>query len=80
MPVGLMLATLTDRRHFGEDWLLERKFDSRRVVAKPARLQGFPYVMSRHGTTPLGETSGRVCDYCGTPRSRRRRARAIIPA
>ncbi|MDX6565942.1 MAG: hypothetical protein QOE10_1604, partial [Gaiellales bacterium] len=25
MPVPLMLATLTDRRDFGDDWLLERK-------------------------------------------------------
>jgi bifunctional non-homologous end joining protein LigD len=28
-----MLATLTDRREFGEDWLLERKFDGERCVA-----------------------------------------------
>jgi len=26
MPIALMLATLTDRRDFGEDYLLERKF------------------------------------------------------
>jgi bifunctional non-homologous end joining protein LigD len=30
----LMLATLTDRRDFGEDWLLERKFDGERCVAR----------------------------------------------
>src|ERR1700689_3431159 len=29
----LMLATLTDRRKFGDDWLLERKFDGERCVA-----------------------------------------------
>jgi len=29
-----MLATLTDRRDFGEDWLLERKFDGERCVAR----------------------------------------------
>ena len=29
----LMLATLTDRRDFGDDWLLERKFDGERCVA-----------------------------------------------
>ena len=28
-----MLATLTDRRDFGEDWLLERKFDGERCLA-----------------------------------------------
>jgi bifunctional non-homologous end joining protein LigD len=32
MPPALMLATLTDRRDFGEDWLLERKFDGERCV------------------------------------------------
>jgi bifunctional non-homologous end joining protein LigD len=34
VPIGLMLATLTDRRDFGEDWLLERKFDGERCVAR----------------------------------------------
>ncbi len=34
MPIGLMLATLTDRREFGADWLLERKFDGERCVAR----------------------------------------------
>ncbi len=29
-----MLATLTDRRDFGGDWLLERKFDGERCVAR----------------------------------------------
>jgi bifunctional non-homologous end joining protein LigD len=33
MSIALMLATLTDRRDFGEDWLLERKFDGERCVA-----------------------------------------------
>ena len=36
MPIPLMLATLTDRRDFGEDWLLERKFDGERCVARKA--------------------------------------------
>jgi len=31
--IPLMLATLTDRREFGDDWLLERKFDGERCVA-----------------------------------------------
>lgn len=34
MPIPLMLATLTDRRDFGEDWLLERKLDGERCVAR----------------------------------------------
>jgi DNA ligase D-like protein (predicted ligase) len=34
VPVALMLATLTDRRDFGDDWLLERKFDGERCVAR----------------------------------------------
>jgi bifunctional non-homologous end joining protein LigD len=33
MPIELMLATLTDRRDFGGDWLLERKPDGERCVA-----------------------------------------------
>ena len=31
-----MLATLTDRRDFGDEWLLERKFDGERCVARKA--------------------------------------------
>jgi bifunctional non-homologous end joining protein LigD len=34
MSIALMLATLTDRRDFGDDWLLERKFDGERCVAR----------------------------------------------
>jgi DNA ligase D-like protein (predicted ligase) len=34
MPVALMLATLTERRAFGDDFLLERKFDGERCVAR----------------------------------------------
>jgi bifunctional non-homologous end joining protein LigD len=34
MPVALMLATLTDRRDFSHDWLLERKFDGERCIAR----------------------------------------------
>ena len=34
VPTALMLATLTDRRDFGDDWLLERKFDGERCVAR----------------------------------------------
>ncbi len=34
MVIPLMLATLTERRDFGDDWLLERKFDGERCVAR----------------------------------------------
>jgi DNA ligase D-like protein (predicted ligase) len=34
MPIPLMLATLTDRRDFADDWLLERKLDGVRCVAR----------------------------------------------
>jgi DNA ligase D-like protein (predicted ligase) len=34
VPIALMLATLTDRRDFSDDWLLERKFDGERCVAR----------------------------------------------
>jgi DNA ligase D-like protein (predicted ligase) len=34
VPIDLMLATLTNRREFGDDWLLERKFDGERCVAR----------------------------------------------
>ncbi|HEV3266539.1 MAG TPA: non-homologous end-joining DNA ligase [Acidimicrobiales bacterium] len=36
MVIPLMLATLTDRRDFGDDWLLERKFDGERCTARKA--------------------------------------------
>jgi DNA ligase D-like protein (predicted ligase) len=32
--ISLMLATLTDRRDFDDDWLLERKLDGERCVAR----------------------------------------------
>jgi bifunctional non-homologous end joining protein LigD len=34
MAIPLMLATLTDRRDFDADWLLERKLDGERCVAR----------------------------------------------
>jgi bifunctional non-homologous end joining protein LigD len=34
MAIPLMLATLTDRRDFGDDWLLERKLDGERCVTR----------------------------------------------
>ena len=34
MVIPLMLATLTNRRDFGDGWLLERKFDGERCVVR----------------------------------------------
>jgi ATP dependent DNA ligase domain len=34
VPIAVMLATLTQRRDFGSDWLLERKFDGERCIAR----------------------------------------------
>jgi DNA ligase D-like protein (predicted ligase) len=34
MSIAVMLATLTDRRDFGDGWLLERKFDGERCIAR----------------------------------------------
>ncbi|HEX4017167.1 MAG TPA: non-homologous end-joining DNA ligase [Frankiaceae bacterium] len=34
MAMALMLATLTDQREFGDGWLLERKLDGERCVAR----------------------------------------------
>src|SRR5271155_2019042 len=34
MVTPLMLATLTCRREFGDDWLLERKLDGERCIAR----------------------------------------------
>lgn len=36
MVIPLILATLTNRREFGDDWLLERKLDGERCVARKA--------------------------------------------
>jgi bifunctional non-homologous end joining protein LigD len=34
MPIGLMLATLSDLRDLGDEWLLERKLDGERCVTR----------------------------------------------
>jgi DNA ligase D-like protein (predicted ligase) len=34
VPIAVMLATLTQRCDFGSDWLLERKFDGERCIAR----------------------------------------------
>ena len=52
MTIALMLATLTDRREFGDDWLLERKFDGERCVA--LRAAGKVTLESRTGKDLTG--------------------------
>jgi bifunctional non-homologous end joining protein LigD len=68
VPIELMLATLTDRRDFGADWLLERKFDGERCVARKhhgdVRLESrtardlsstYPEVRAAVAAQPFGE-------------------------
>jgi len=52
MVIPLMLATLTDRRDFGHDWLLERKFDGERCVAR--KVDGDVRLESRTGKDLTG--------------------------
>jgi bifunctional non-homologous end joining protein LigD len=52
MTIAVMLATLTDRREFGDDWLLERKFDGERCVA--LRAGGAVTLESRTGKDLTG--------------------------
>jgi bifunctional non-homologous end joining protein LigD len=52
MSIPLMLATLTDRRDFGEDWLLERKLDGERCVAR--KDDGYVRLESRSGKDLTG--------------------------
>jgi DNA ligase D-like protein (predicted ligase) len=61
-----MLATLTDRRDFGDDWLLERKFDGERCIARKegARVS----LASRTGkdlTATYPEVRAAVADQAG---------------
>jgi DNA ligase D-like protein (predicted ligase) len=52
VPIALMLATLTDRRDFDEGWLLERKFDGERCVAR--KDGGEVHLHSRNGKDLTG--------------------------
>jgi len=52
MVIPLMLATLTDRRDFGDEWLLERKLDGERCVAR--KMGGDVRLESRTGKDLTG--------------------------
>src|ERR1700733_14370546 len=61
MANPLMLATLTDRRDFGDDWLLERKLDGERCVGR--KVDGDVRLESRTGkdlTSTYPEVSAAV--------------------
>jgi bifunctional non-homologous end joining protein LigD len=58
MPIELMLATLTDRRDFDEDWLLERKLDGERCVA---RKRGGDVRLESRTARDLSSTYPEVC-------------------
>jgi DNA ligase D-like protein (predicted ligase) len=58
VAIPLMLATLSDRRDFGDEWLLERKFDGERCVARKER--GDVRLESRTGKDLTG-TYPEVC-------------------
>jgi bifunctional non-homologous end joining protein LigD len=62
-----MLATLTERREFGEDWLLERKFDGERCVA--GKESGVVRLASRTGRC-LSETYPEVRDAVAAQHAR----------
>ena len=67
MVIPLMLATLTDRRDFGGDWLLERKLDGERCVAR--KLGSDVRLESRSGKD-LTSTYPEVCAAVAAQRSR----------
>jgi DNA ligase D-like protein (predicted ligase) len=60
-----MLATLTTRRDFGDDWLLERKFDGERCVAR--KVGDAVRLESRTGK----ELTGTYPDVCAAVASQR---------
>lgn len=67
MPIPLMLATLTDRRDFGDDWLLERKLDGERCVARKA---GHEVKLESRNGKDLTETYPEVRAAIAAQRSR----------
>jgi bifunctional non-homologous end joining protein LigD len=59
VPIELMLASLTDRRDFDDDWLLERKFDGERCLAcKDARQVRLQSRTAKDLTTTYPEVRG----------------------
>jgi bifunctional non-homologous end joining protein LigD len=68
VPIPLMLATLTERREFGAEWLLERKFDGERCVA--GKDGGEVRLESRTGKDLTG-TYPEVRDAIAAQRARR---------
>jgi bifunctional non-homologous end joining protein LigD len=65
--IPLMLATLTDRRDFDDNWLLERKFDGERCVAR--KVGSEVRLESRNGKDFTG-TYPEVRDAVAAQRSR----------
>jgi bifunctional non-homologous end joining protein LigD len=68
VPLALMLATLSNRRDFGDDWLLERKFDGERCIARKTGRE--VRLESRTGTN-LTDTYPEVCAAISAQRARR---------
>jgi DNA ligase D-like protein (predicted ligase) len=67
VPPALMLATLSERRDFGDDWLLERKFDGERCVA---RKQGGEVRLESRTAKDLTGTYPEVCAAVAGQRDR----------
>jgi bifunctional non-homologous end joining protein LigD len=61
-----MLATLTDRRIFGDEWLLERKFDGERCLA---RKEGSDVRLESRSGKDLTSTYPEVCAALAAQRS-----------
>jgi bifunctional non-homologous end joining protein LigD len=67
MVTPLMLATLTDRREFDDDWLFERKFDGERCVA---RKSGSDVLLESRSGKDLTSTYPEVSAAVAAQRSR----------
>jgi bifunctional non-homologous end joining protein LigD len=68
MAIPVMLATLTDRRDFGTDWLLERKLDGERCIA---RKTGDAVRLESRTGKDLSSTYPEVCAAVAAQRRRR---------
>ncbi|MCX2182117.1 non-homologous end-joining DNA ligase [Streptomyces sp. SKN60] len=60
-PGNPMLATLSSRRDFDEEWIFERKLDGVRVLATRTRTEGEPRLLSRSGK-PLNSTYPEIAE------------------